>query len=84
MLLHVKTKVALTTILLISIVFFTACSGKEDLAASNETIDDNTKWQKDIRYLSKELEAKHKNMYHTISKKEFKAQKEKLIKALPN
>lgn len=83
MLLHVKTKVALTTILLISIVFFTACSGKEDLAASNETIDKNTKWQKDIHYLSKELEAKHKNMYHTISKKEFKAQKEKLIKALP-
>ncbi|GKX31228.1 hypothetical protein SH1V18_37080 [Vallitalea longa] len=54
-----------------------------DTISQDEISDDVDLWIEDIRYLQENLESKHKNMYHTISKEEFSKEVESLINDLP-
>ncbi len=60
----------LITILLV-FTFFVGCSKKEEKLYNENLNLTKTQWIEDIDYLKKELEAKHKSLYHTTSKEEL-------------
>ena len=53
---------------------------------STKTADQarDEKWREDLRYLAKELPRRHKNVYHSISKAQFKRAIAKLDEAIPS
>ncbi|WP_273320411.1 S41 family peptidase [Vallitalea guaymasensis] len=53
--------------------------------SDNSTDDDIVElWKEDISYLAKNLKSKHKNLYHTISKSEFKKETNLLLEKIPD
>jgi uncharacterized protein YxeA len=65
-------------------------TNKENILQNKELRDNksadeiNRLWKEDILYLGKKLNSKHKNMYHSISKKEYESEVQLIIDDLPN
>ncbi|QUI23025.1 hypothetical protein HZI73_12305 [Vallitalea pronyensis] len=78
-----STRIKVTIGMLLSIVFLVACSGLSQNPSDHNIVDHHTKWKEDINYLSKHLQANHKNMYHTITKEDYNKEKDTLIAELP-
>ncbi|MEO8033011.1 MAG: hypothetical protein ABI837_01155 [Acidobacteriota bacterium] len=52
--------------------------------AQRLTPDDVDRWRADLRYLAREMEARHKNLYHSISRADFAAAVETLDRTIPS
>ena len=87
-----KRFIKVLSIINIIVLSFTlsSCTNATKLKEKHESFknlqqdDKINKMKEEVEYMCEKLEKKHKNLYHTISKEEFKAREEKLINELPS
>jgi len=67
---------------------FISCASSRKNTINNEVFNLNPEqvanWSSDIDYLQSELEDKHINLYHTVSKEKFKSELSNLKNSLPD